>query len=265
MKLVEILSAAQLHRPGWYDLQVVIDFEDGSLPVAHSFRFDPGDVYGLSLQVRAALPLWLASNEASPPVSDPEVDLLEYSAARRYDLETAGVLVGSSVIASDRQSQAMITGAYSFAQANPTATIKFKATDGWITANCSLITAVATAVGAHVQACFAAESSVASQIDSGAITSAGEVDAAYATAGVGVYFVDRSPFSYGFSRGTTDGSSTWDSGGAGGGTSGALASGSSFLDSGGESAGTSTASGCGHLEESVGVASGSSAADGESA
>jgi hypothetical protein len=42
------------------------------------------------------------------------------------------------------------------------------------------VISVAATVGAHVQACFAAESSIAAQIGSGLITTTAQIDALYA-------------------------------------------------------------------------------------
>lgn len=72
----------------------------------------------------------------------------------------------------------MITGAHAYALANPEATIAFKASGGFATLSSAQVIAIATAVGAHVQACFAAEAAINAAITAGTITDFAEIDAA---------------------------------------------------------------------------------------
>jgi hypothetical protein len=51
----------------------------------------------------------------------------------------------------------MITGAYNLIQIDPTRIIDWKAADGWAQLDATAITAIATAVSDHVQACFSRE------------------------------------------------------------------------------------------------------------
>jgi len=78
-------------------------------------------------------------------------------AQRRYTAEITGITVNGSEIKTDRESQAMITGAYNAIQINPNKTIDWKGTNGWATLNATAITAIASAVADHVQACFTRE------------------------------------------------------------------------------------------------------------
>ncbi|QIB34736.1 DUF4376 domain-containing protein [Ancylobacter pratisalsi] len=111
-----------------------------------------------------------------PEIVPPAVDLSAYAAAKRYTVETGGITVAGNVIATDRASQAMIAGAYNFAQANPAAVIKFKADSGFVDLDAAAVTAVANAVGAHVQASFAAEADVLASIAAETITSVEDID-----------------------------------------------------------------------------------------
>ena len=104
--------------------------------------------------------------------------LLAYAADKRWQVETGGIEVGGAAIDTSRESQAMITGAYAYSQANPAETISYKATSGWVTIDAATMAAIATAVGAHVQACFAIEASVAAEIEDGTITTTEQIDAA---------------------------------------------------------------------------------------
>lgn len=104
--------------------------------------------------------------------------LLAYAADKRGRVETGGIVVNGAAIDTSRDSQAMISGAFAYSQANPDKLIKFKAASGWTTLDAATVAAIATAVGDHVQACFAAEEEVAAAIEAGAITSIEEIDAA---------------------------------------------------------------------------------------
>lgn len=78
-------------------------------------------------------------------------------AQRRYEKETGGVSVAGVVVRTDRESQAMLTGAKSFSDVNPDALIDWKTADGWAKIDRATLTSIAQAVGAHVQACFSNE------------------------------------------------------------------------------------------------------------
>lgn len=115
-----------------------------------------------------------------PPVLPPPTidELLAYAAAKRWQVETAGITVAGAVIDTSRESQAMITGAYAYSQANPSEMIRYKAASGWSALDASTMAMIATAVGAHVQACFAEEMALAISIHADTITTTAEIDAA---------------------------------------------------------------------------------------
>lgn len=73
---------------------------------------------------------------------------------KRYEVETAGVLLGDSTILTDRESQAQITGAYNAARNGLLTTLNFKASTGWITLTAVEMEAIGQAVYSHVQNCF---------------------------------------------------------------------------------------------------------------
>lgn len=108
------------------------------------------------------------------------VDLAAYAATVRWLVETGGIMVGGAPITTDRESQAMISGAHAYVQANPSATIKWKTMAGFATLSAEQITALALAVGTHVQSCFSKEAEVAAAIQAGSITTMAEIDAAFA-------------------------------------------------------------------------------------
>ena len=78
-------------------------------------------------------------------------------AAARYAAEIAGVTVGGVVVRTDRESQALITGAALKAMQDGTYSCTWKAESGFVTLDAATIIAVADAVRSHVQGCFDAE------------------------------------------------------------------------------------------------------------
>lgn len=117
-------------------------------------------------------------SRSTPPA--PTVNLAEYAADRRFGVETGGVIVNGVAVATDRDSQAMISGAYAYIQKRPTSAIKFKASSGFVTLDAATVEAIALAVGDHVQACFAKEAEVLAGVAGGSITSTAQIDAAFA-------------------------------------------------------------------------------------
>lgn len=115
------------------------------------------------------------------PLAVPKIDaamMKGYVAAKRYAIETGGITVAGAHVATDRASQSMITGAVVRAQLDPASTASFKAESGFVTLTATQMLGVGVAVAAHVQACFAAEAAVLAKIESGAIKTLADVDAA---------------------------------------------------------------------------------------
>lgn len=106
--------------------------------------------------------------------------LLGYAAAARYRKETGGISVAGQPIATDRESQALISGAFALVQQQPQTVIRFKTPGGFVTLDAAQMSAIAIAVAQHVQACFALEADVAADITSGEIITPAEIDAAFA-------------------------------------------------------------------------------------
>ncbi len=106
------------------------------------------------------------------------IDLIVYAAAKRYAVETGGIVINEMRVMTDRASQALITGAYNYVRENPDALVKFKTAGGFVELTATQMTAIANAVGAHVQASFAAEGAVNVAIADGTIKTVADVDAA---------------------------------------------------------------------------------------
>jgi len=85
-------------------------------------------------------------------------------AAARYEAETAGIDVNGFTVRTDRESQALITGAALAAFADPDYTCQWKTEAGFVSLDSVQIKAVAQAVRAHVQSCFDREADWVRQI-----------------------------------------------------------------------------------------------------
>lgn len=98
-------------------------------------------------------------------------------AARRYQAETGGTTLGGTPIATDRTTQGKVTAAYVKASADSNYTIAaWKGTDGTFSPlDAATIMAIADAIEAHIQACFAREATLSGQIT--AATTQAELDA----------------------------------------------------------------------------------------
>lgn len=103
-----------------------------------------------------------------------------YAAACRFRKETGGIVINGAMIATDRESQAMINGAFNYVSVNPDKVISYKAGNKFVSLTSDEVKAVAGAVGGHVQACFDKEAFVLAQIAAGAISSVQDIDAAFA-------------------------------------------------------------------------------------
>lgn len=99
-------------------------------------------------------------------IEDIKPALKAHLAAKRYSIETGGIIVGGKKIITDRDSQYMISGAVNAINLNPSMIVKFKTAEGFIELNKDAIIFLATAVANHVQACFSREADLVVDIDS---------------------------------------------------------------------------------------------------
>lgn len=105
-------------------------------------------------------------------------ELKEYASNRKRTAETGGVTFAGLVIATDRESQAMISGAYLTVQRDPARVIQWKTSNGFVPIDALTMAAIADAVSNHVQDCFAKEAEVCALIDSGEIKTFEQIEAA---------------------------------------------------------------------------------------
>jgi hypothetical protein len=98
------------------------------------------------------------------PLETARVLKLAEIAAARYEAETGGVAVGGMTVQTDRESQALITGAALAATLDPGYSCRWKTAAGFVELNAAQVVAVAQAVRAHVQSCFDKEAELAAVI-----------------------------------------------------------------------------------------------------
>lgn len=110
-----------------------------------------------------------------------KAQLTAYSASARYNREVGGTTVNGVAVATDRDSQAMLNGAFNMATQNNAFTTQWKNPDGSFTQlNAATIIAIAVAVGQHVANCFSTEQSVAAQVAAGTMINTTQINAAFA-------------------------------------------------------------------------------------
>jgi hypothetical protein len=106
---------------------------------------------------------------ALPTLEERRAAKLAALAALRWEKETGGTVFNGMPIATDAVSQTKYIGAVVGAQIDPDAVINWKMADGtFVALDAKVITAVAMAVRAHVQACFDREAELKAQIEAAA-------------------------------------------------------------------------------------------------
>ncbi|MFI8643896.1 DUF4376 domain-containing protein [Pseudomonas iridis] len=91
-------------------------------------------------------------------------------AARRFQAETGGVTVQGIPVNTERDSQALLTGAAFAASLDPNYQIKWKAATGFVELNRDQVIGLASQVRAFVQACFNREAELLGFVADGSIT-----------------------------------------------------------------------------------------------
>ena len=97
-------------------------------------------------------------------------------ARTRYEHETGGTTVDGMHVATDRQSQALITGAFSSAkdaqESGDPFSIRWKSAGGWVELDADQMIGLGRAVRQHVQACFDREKELTEAVAAGTFTEA---------------------------------------------------------------------------------------------
>lgn len=109
------------------------------------------------------------------PLSDEERAALAVAwaqriADRRFQAETGGAVVEGLAVNTERDSQSLLTGAAFAASLDPDYRIKWKTASGFAELTGEQVIALATAVRAHVQACFNREAELQAAVADGSIT-----------------------------------------------------------------------------------------------
>lgn len=164
----------------------IIESQTGSVVTVVSVDeiFDPGDgliAVDVTGVVAYAGCTWSEEGGFVEPAKPaPTTDeLIAHAAARRWQVETAGITAGGVMVATDDRSKSLIMGARMAADKDPGFTTRFKPVGGgFVTVDAPAIIAISDALLAHVAACFAIEAQVVADIDAGIITTTAEIDAA---------------------------------------------------------------------------------------
>ena len=99
------------------------------------------------------------------PIEEARASLLAELASVRYQRETGGITIKGMGFKTDRETQAILTGAFVMASANPAFSILWKSGPGvHVPIDAQTIMAAGSAATAHVQACFAHEAELAGDI-----------------------------------------------------------------------------------------------------
>lgn len=86
-------------------------------------------------------------------------------AEERLTTELKGIVVGGFNVPTDRNSQAMLSNAYTALKDNLVEYIDFKCSDGWTTITYAEIAPIVQAVATHIKECFSAERQISELID----------------------------------------------------------------------------------------------------
>lgn len=113
---------------------------------------------------------WRSWGDSSPLPDAAPADWPAAIAAQRYKEEVRGIVIDGRPIDTQRDSQGLITGAAVQAMLDPGCSLRWKTSAGFVDLNAQQIIAVASAVRAHVQACFDREADLLEAFNNGAIT-----------------------------------------------------------------------------------------------
>lgn len=113
---------------------------------------------------------WEKLAEAPAPDPLPPPDWAALIAARRYDAEVDGTVVGGMPIDTDDRSKLLINGAAMRADRNADYVLRWKTSQGFVDLSAAQVLAVADAVSEHVQLCFDREDALLGAVTDGSIT-----------------------------------------------------------------------------------------------
>jgi len=152
---------------GLYIASVELD-EAGALP-PRSTSIKPPKLSGTQV-ARWTGEGWEKLAKAPDPNLEPEPDWPSLIAARRYQAEISGTTIDGMPIDTGRDSQGLITGAAVQAIIDPSYSLHWKTSAGFVDLTAQQVLGVASAMRAFVQACFNRESDLLDAVAAGTIT-----------------------------------------------------------------------------------------------
>ena len=136
--------------------------EAGLTPVGGVFRYDGFEPYEDISEAQTAA---ISGYFAPMTLDEAKAAKKDEIAAARYAAEIAGVAVGGVTVRTDRESQALITGAALKALQDAEYVCSWKTDAGFVELSAPQILAIADAVRAHVQECFDHERALNALVD----------------------------------------------------------------------------------------------------
>ena len=153
----------------------------------YTYNPDTGELINTSI-----ISDWMGSTTVEPPEFDPVMsscfwrdgewvvvepatdsrDMPQVIAERRYQAEVGGITLNGISISTDDRSKLLINGAALEAVIDPEYTMQWKAGDGFVSLTGAQVIGIASAVRAHVQACFDRESELLTELENGTLTDA---------------------------------------------------------------------------------------------
>lgn len=98
------------------------------------------------------------------PLATVKSERLAALSAHRWRIETGGITISGVQVRTDIESQGKITGAAALVKEVPDTVIDWKGASGWVQLDAETMTAIALAVGTHIQGCYSAEKAHAAAI-----------------------------------------------------------------------------------------------------
>src|SRR5574343_1735839 len=142
---------------GWYPCSVI---NEGFDPVTQTRTTLPELVFDESRKLGIA-----TYHITEKSIDTVKAEQKERVTNSRYESEVSGIILDGRVIETDRTSQTRIAQAHALVSIDPTTKIDWKVGYEWIVLDASAITAMALAIGKHVQECFSKEMRLHKQID----------------------------------------------------------------------------------------------------
>ena len=136
--------------------------EAGLTPVGGVFRYGGFEPYEDISEAQTAA---ISGYFAPMTLDEAKAAKKDEIAAARYAAEIAGVAVGGVTVRTDRESQALITGAALKALQDAEYVCSWKTDAGFVELSAPQILAIADAVRAHVQECFDHERALNALVD----------------------------------------------------------------------------------------------------